>query len=144
MTKTHIADRPLMILKFGRHYSHIGKRPVIYAAEGGVSVTLDAVSNSNVEAFNKTAISQMAVVKGPLGIQQFPIHRGLVCQTDQPGLLPGERSIRVSLAPGILKDLSKYKAKFVKSMWGTTTSILRQMVEGVSEVRSEIRKSLSV
>lgn len=123
-----------------RRWSHVGRRPVTVGPD--VHVELMQKNDHLIAPFGKTPITKIVKVAGPLGALQFPVHRGLAVSM-APGPIPEERLLKVEVDNHALEGMSKPCRKFVQSMWGTTASILRQHVEGVTEVNfgaSTIRK----
>lgn len=114
-------------------YSHVGRRPVIFEP-ARVSLEAVPVEFARTTGFEQTPIVQRIIAKGPLGELSFPIHKGL-CWSMKPGQIPTEKLFEVELDRPVFDKMNKYNQKFVRSMWGTTSSILNRMVEGVSEVR---------
>lgn len=113
-----------------RRWSHVGRRPITLHELASIDVLPAAGGRAD---FGKTHIEQLIRLRGPLGTADIPLHHGLVLRAE-PGLLPGEKILRVSPDPVAIKSMSKYCKKFVRSMWGTTNSLLRQHVEGITEV----------
>ena len=114
-----------------RRWSHVGRRLV--SIDPRVAVDFIPLSLRSQVPFGQTAAVQAVRVSGPLGSSDFPIVRGLTVSLEQ-GAVPGEKVLRVDVDSKELGRMSKYCQKFVKSMWGTTNSVLRQNVEGVLEV----------
>lgn len=78
-------------------------------------------------------MSEIVRVSGPNGSLTVPVHHGLRI-TKEAGSVEGEVLLKVGLDSEAIAKLSKHCRKFVQAMWGTTASILRNHVEGVSEV----------
>lgn len=55
-----------------------------------------------------------------------------------------EKKIVVGLDEEVFGRMSRYRQKFVKSMWGTTASGLSRIIEGVSEVFSLMQSLVNV
>lgn len=90
------------------------------------------------KVFQQTPVVQKIIASGPLGTMSYPLHKGLKCQVI-PGLIESEQQVTVDLDKEVFDKMSKYKQKFVKSMWGTTASGINRMVEGVNEVDGTLR-----
>ncbi len=114
-----------------RRWSHIGRRPI--AVDASVKVAIVPRQAPLSVPFGQTAAYKAITMSGPLGTAEFPIHKGIRVAIG-PGPSPDERSIAVSIDEDALSRMSKYCQKFVKSMWGTTTSLIRQRMEGVVDV----------
>lgn len=115
-----------------RSYSHVGRR--IISVEPNVQVDIFTSPKEPLHyAFGKTPISEIVRVSGPQGSLEFPVHHGLKVTKD-PGKVEGETLLKVRLDDKVVGGLSKHCRNFVRSMWGTTTTTLRNNVEGVSEV----------
>lgn len=115
-----------------RSYSHVGKR--IISVEPNVQVDILKPPKEPLHcAFGKTRISEIVRVSGPQGSLEFPIHHGLKVIKETGGV-GGETLLNVQLDEKVVEGLSKHCRKFVRSMWGTTTTTLRNNVDGVSEV----------
>jgi ribosomal protein L6P/L9E len=114
-----------------RRWSHVGRQPI--TVEPNVAVQIIPQKGTGQIAFGRTAVSNIVRVTGPLGSLDFPIHRGLKVSLEA-GVISDENVLKVTVDDMEFSKMSKYCKKFVKAMWGTTTSTLRQYVEGVNEV----------
>ena len=124
----HLAPR--LLLYTAKRFSHVGKRAITVDP----MVTIDILKPEAKRcAFGQTPVHKIVKVSGPLGSLTFPIHYGLDVLIE-PGTVEGEQVIRVLLQSELVNSFSKYCQSFVHSMWGTTATILRNNVEGVSEV----------
>ena len=120
-----------MLSRLQLRFSHVGRRPVVFEPSS-VSIISFPAKNSISSGFKQTPIKEKLVVKGPLGELSFPIHQGLKWSV-APGHVENESQITIQLDDAIFDNLNKYNRKFVRSMWGTTTSGINRMVEGVCE-----------
>lgn len=114
-----------------RRWSHVGRRPI--PIESNVNIDLLVPPTRLRPAFGKTGVGNIIRVTGPLGSMGLPLHHGLKL-TVGPGLVQDERLLRIEVDQESFDRMSKYSQKFVRAMWGTTTSLLRRHVEGVTEV----------
>jgi ribosomal protein L6P/L9E len=115
-----------------RRWSHVGRRPV--PIDSRAAVELLPQTSSSQTPFGQTPVVQRVKVSGPFGCLEFPIHQGLTVSLS-PGPVSGEQLLKVDIDAKAYDKMSKYCRKFVNSMWGTTNSVLRQHIEGVTEVR---------
>ena len=114
-----------------RRLSHIGRRPIPFDSRVCLDI-LPAISRP-VHVFGQTPVVKQVHISGPLGSLTFPIHKGLaVSLTESP--VENEKLLNVGLDTKVLESMPPKCRSFVKSMWGTTASIIRQHVEGVLEV----------
>lgn len=121
-----------LLPRLALRHSHVGRRPVIFEP-ARVSLEAVPVDFARTTGFQQTPIIQRVIAKGPLGELSFPIHKGLRWSM-KPGQVSTEKLFEVELDRPVFDQMNKYNQKFVRSMWGTTSSILSRMVEGVSEV----------
>lgn len=122
-----------------RRFSHVGRRPALFEP-ALVNISIKPKPRSISRVFQQTPVVQKIVASGPLGVLSYPIHHGLTCQVVD-GHVPTEKKLVVDLDKDAFDKMSKYKQKFVKSMWGTTASGLNRMIEGVSEVTFAVMTS---
>lgn len=118
-------------IRLYRRYSHVGRRPVVYEP-ATVKIEAIPVQNHRPSSFRQTPIVERIIAKGPLGELSFPIHKGLKWSI-APGQIQSEKQITVDIDKSLYDSMTKYNQKFVKSMWGTTSSSLNRIVEGVAE-----------
>lgn len=122
-----------------KRWSHVGRRPITLNELASINV-LPAPRGGRVN-FGTTHIEQLIQVRGPLGVADIPFYHGLVLRAES-GLLSEEKILRVDLNHTAIEAMSKYRKKFVRSMWGTTNSLLRQTIEGVIEVEFGLKLNL--
>jgi len=119
-----------MMKNHSRFYSHIGRR--LIPIPENVTINIKSSSFRN-PSFRETQKDRIVTLTGPLGISQVELHYGLELKI-VPGSIAEEKLVQIDYVEPACLNLSKYKRKFVRSMWGTTTSLLRQKLEGISEV----------
>lgn len=125
-----------------RRWSHVGRRLITLTKE--IQATkLVSEATARPRTYGVTPIFENVVLRGPLGELSFPIHQGLLVK-ESPSDIEGERILRVELDDDLFPRLHKQGRKFVRSMWGTTASLLRQNVHGVSEVPPVLSSSLTM
>jgi ribosomal protein L6P/L9E len=120
-----------MFIFLQRFYSHVGKRPIIFP--DSVKLALENVSDIVQPSFNTTPIINQLTFSGPLGNSSFPIHFGMKFNFSK-GKVYGENNLTLSIDNDIFDTFTKYQKKFIKSMWGTSNAVIRNIVQGVSEV----------
>lgn len=114
-----------------RRWSHIGRRPVAF--DSRVNVAIVDKLGPPVSVFGHTRIAQCVQVSGKLGSLQFPVHRGLTVNVSDSAV-SGEKILNVSMDEAVCARFPKRCRKFVRGMWGTTAAVLRQHIEGVTDV----------
>lgn len=122
-----------------RRWSHVGRRLITLTKEIQ-AIKLVPKATAKPTAYGVTPIVENVVLRGPLGELAFPIHQGLLVK-ESPSDIEGERILRVELDNDLFPRLDKQERKFVRSMWGTTASLLRQNAHGVSEVHAILLSS---
>jgi ribosomal protein L6P/L9E len=120
-----------MFFYFQRFYSHVGKRPIIFP--DSIKLALVNVPDIAHPAFNTTPIINQLTFSGPLGNSSFPIHYGMRFNFSKSKVF-GENNLILSIDNGIFDTFTKYQKKFIKSMWGTSNAVIKNIVQGVSEV----------
>lgn len=113
--------------------SFIGKRPINFL-KSDVSVNiLPKVAENGMVKFGKLPFKNTIRVSGRLGNYDINIVDGLKCKIDE-GLSPTESKLTIDIDAEKYQGFNKYQRAFLKSMYGTTNSILMRYIEGVSEV----------
>lgn len=113
--------------------SFIGKRPINFIkSDVKVDILPFQFSKNNVK-FGKIPFANTIQVSGKLGIYNVNLIDGLTVELSE-GLAPEESKILIGIDPSKFDKFNKYQQKFLRSMHGTTNSILMRYVEGVSEV----------
>mgnify|MGYP000700479681 CR=1 FL=1 len=116
--------------------SFIGRRPIIFK-NSEVTFSIQQLSNAaqsirNLK-FGTLPFTQTALVSGRLGAFNINITDGLDCKLSE-AFTPEETKICLSVNAEKYLTMNKYQQKFLRSMYGTTNSILARFIEGVSEV----------
>lgn len=114
--------------------SFIGRRPINFRKDQVTLKISDYLSaERNVIKFGKLPFKQTVTVSGQLGSFNVNLIDGLRCRIEE-GLSPEESQLKVEIDTEKFESFNKYQRTFLKSMHGTTNSILMSFVEGVSEV----------
>ena len=99
-----------------------------------MSLKISSITDSpNHVKFGKTPFENVVQVAGKLGSFDVKLVSGLQCRVVD-GVSPEESRLLVEINQEKLRKFSKYQLKFVKSMHGTTNSLLKNYVDGVAEV----------
>lgn len=115
--------------------SFIGKRPINFLKS---DVNVNIISRKfdvNAIKFGKLPFSSTITVSGKLGSYQVDLVDGLTCQIAE-GLSQSESKLNIAIDIAKYEGFNKYQRAFLKSMHGTTNSILMRYIEGVAEVNS--------
>lgn len=114
-------------------YSRVGKRSIPFL-KGNVTCSIVSIPNPSPPTFKITQLKHNVIVKGPLGQLSFPLFHGLTLSIER-GLLENEEEIHIKRDDKIYnQELEKHQRKFIDGMWGTTNTLLRQMISGVQEL----------
>lgn len=116
-----------------RRYSYIGKKLIpIQDAAIAINRNDEVVPN----LFGKTKIAQKIYINGPLGKCIIPIHSGLAINR-----IPSEEGdcLQIHL-DNSFEALDHPAKRFVRAMWGTTNSLIRNSIVGVCKVHSGLTK----
>ena len=120
--------------------SFIGKRPInFFKSDVKIDIIPFTVDINSVK-FGKLPFYSTIKVSGKLGSYDVNLVDGLTCQIAE-GLSPSESKLNISIEMAKYESFNKYQRAFLKSMHGTTNSILMRYVEGVAEVKY-IRKDI--
>lgn len=113
--------------------SFIGKRPINFLkSDVSVEILCKNVENCLVK-FGKLPFRNIVRVTGKLGNYDINIVDGLNCNIGN-GLSPSESQLTINIDAEKYQEFNKYQRSFLRSMYGTTNSILMRYIEGVSEV----------
>ena len=117
-------------------FSFIGRKPISITPENEVYI-----KRRNIfpvcDRPHKTKIIADIFVKGALGELSFPIHQGL-CVTQMDGKQVAEKSLVFSIDSEFFDGAPKNQKRFIEAMWGTTAVHIRNMINGVNQVFSDI------
>ena len=114
--------------------SFIGKRPInFFKSDVKIDIIPFTLDNNSVK-FGKLPFYSKVKVSGKLGSYDVNLVDGLTCQIAE-GLSPSESKLNISIEMAKYESFNKYQRAFLKSMHGTTNSILMRYVEGVAEVK---------
>ena len=116
-----------------RTFSIVGRRPVIL--EPGVMLTLtDIARDPRIKDYTHrtTAFVKSIQVQGPLGTQHFRLVDGLEIARI-PAKEPENTAYSITLNKDRFSHCNKRQKKFIKSMWGLTSTLLNNMATGVKE-----------
>lgn len=114
--------------------SFIGRRPINFL-KADVALTISACTETFQNAkFGKLPFAQTIDASGKFGQFNVKLVDGLRCDI-QEGVSRDESRLVLSIDPEKYGAFDKYQRKFLKSMHGTTNSILMSHVEGITEVR---------
>ena len=127
-----------MYSQWSRAYSYIGKRPVYIPSNVQASICpIQPGTNPLFESFHMTEMQKNVTLTGPLGSMTVAIPRGIEASihkeeayTDDPSM---QSLLKIQKNDLIYAELSKYKKKFVRSMWGTVNSLLQNNIIGITE-----------
>jgi ribosomal protein L6P/L9E len=119
-----------------KRLSYIGKRPINFR-NAEVAMSVSQISNAESERvkFGLLPFTRVVTVQGKLGSFDVRLVDGLNCELSE-GMTHDESKISLNIDSLKYHAMNKYERKFLKSMHGTTNSILSRYVEGVSEVCS--------
>lgn len=120
-----------MINFYQRFYSHVGRRSII--CPDSVKLALENGPYYVKSAFNTTPIINQLTFSGSLGESSFPIHFGIKFNFRE-GKISGENNLILSIDNDIYDNATKYQKRFIKSMWGTSNAVIKNIIQGVSEV----------
>jgi hypothetical protein len=112
--------------------SFVGSR-AIYVPQ---TIKLDIVNKKEPKlftSFRKTPVIQLVAVSKDANKLHVPLFYGL-CMQVGAGRTPREKVLELQLDEQVFSSLSEAQKRFVKSVWGTTNSVLRNHIEGLSEV----------
>lgn len=113
--------------------SFIGKRPInFFKSDVSVNILSKKFENGLIK-FGKLPFKNIVRVSGKLGNYDINIVDGLNCNIDN-GLSSSESKLTIDIDAEKYQGFNKYQRSFLRSMYGTTNSILMRYIEGVSEV----------
>lgn len=115
--------------------SFIGKRPINFLKSDVNVNIIPRKFDVNIVKFGKLPFSRTIKVSGKLGSYDVELVDGLTCQIAE-GLSPSESKLNIAIDMAKYESFNKYQRAFLKSMHGTTNSILMRYIEGVAEVNS--------
>lgn len=115
--------------------SFIGKRPINYLKSDVTINILPQTIDINSVRFGKLPFCSTINVSGKLGSYDVNLVEGLTCNITE-GPSSTESKLTIDIDPSKYANFNKYQRAFLKSMHGTTNSILTRFIEGVAEVRS--------
>lgn len=118
--------------------SFIGKRPINFFKSDVKIDIIPCKFDSNSVKFGKLPFYSTIKVSGKLGSYDVNLVDGLTCQITE-GLSPSESKLNISIDNAKYESFNKYQRAFLKSMHGTTNSILMRYIEGVAEVKYIIK-----
>ena len=113
--------------------SFIGKRPINFLKTDVSVLVLPKNAENNLIKFGKLPFKNIIKISGKLGNYDVNIVDGLKCKIDE-GLSQTESKLTIDIDAERYQTFNKYQREFLKSMYGTTNSILMRYIEGVSEV----------
>lgn len=113
--------------------SFIGKRPINYSKSDVTVSILSNTINRNLVKFGKLPFSSTITVSGKFGSYDVKLVDGLSCHITE-GISSSESKINLDIDSNKYAQFNKYQRAFLKSMHGTTNSILMRFIEGVAEV----------
>lgn len=120
---------------FSNRLSFIGNR-IINFNKSDVNVSIiPRAFEWNFVKFGQLPFSKTIQVSGKLGQFDISLVDGLTCQITE-GLSSLESKIILYLDNEKYQNINKYQRAFLKSMHGTTNSILMRYIEGVAEVNA--------
>ena len=113
--------------------SFIGKRPInFFKSDVAVNILPKIIEGGPIK-FGKLPFKNIVRVSGKLGNYDINIVDGLNCKVDE-GLSTLESKLTINIDLEKYQGFNKYQRAFLKSMHGTTNSILMRYIEGISEV----------
>lgn len=118
---------------FCNRLSFIGKRPINFNKLDVAVNIVPQIFERNSVKFGQLPFSRAIQVSGKLGQYNVSLVDGLNCQISE-GLSPSELKIFLDIDKEKYQSMNKYQRAFLKSMYGTTNSILMRYIEGVAEV----------
>lgn len=118
---------------FCNRLSFIGKRPINFNKLDVAVNIVPQIFERNSVKFGQLPFSRAIQVSGKLGQYNVSLVDGLNCQISE-GLSPSELKIFLDIDKEKYQSINKYQRAFLKSMYGTTNSILMRYIEGVAEV----------
>lgn len=114
--------------------SFIGKRPINYLkSDVAISILPQNIDVNSVK-FGKLPFCSKISVSGKFGSYDVNLVDGLSCNITE-GLASTESKMNIDIDPSKYAQFNKYQRAFLKSMHGTTNSILMRFIEGVAEVK---------
>lgn len=119
--------------------SHIGRRKLIID-DADVTLVPANPSFSQRPKFGTTHITYFVHLRGPFGSLSYPLHFGL--RADFRESPSAERYLAIETADSALTSISRSCKKFVQSMWGTTNSLIKSGLIGVTKVINIFDRSL--
>lgn len=130
-------SRIAMSAALGR-VSFIGRRAINFRKDQvSLKISDYVYTGRNIVKFGKLPFKQIVTVSGPLGSFDVNLIDGLRCKIEE-GLSPEESQLKIEIDTEKFESFNKYQRAFLKSMHGTTNSILMNFVEGVSEVSHSV------
>ena len=118
---------------FCNRLSFIGKRPINFNKLDVAVNIVPQICERNYLKFGQLPFSRVIQISGKLGQYNVSLVDGLNCQISE-GLSPSESKIILDIDKEKYQSINKYQRAFLKSMHGTTNSILMRYIEGVAEV----------
>ena len=112
-----------------RYFSHVGRERISLLNPSLIELTEIPHLYTKRPQHKCTRIETILKIEGPLGVNSFPIHHGLKLEK-YPEYL------KVIKDEDECEKFNKHQLKFVMSMWGTTTRILKHSIFGVIEVKN--------
>jgi hypothetical protein len=119
--------------------SFIGKRPINFLKSDVHVNIIPRKFDVNTVKFGKLPFSSTIKVSGKLGSYDVELVDGLTCQIAE-GLSSSESKLNIAIDMAKYESFNKYQRAFLKSMHGTTNSILMRYIEGVAEVNFALKE----
>lgn len=119
--------------------SFVGVRPTTVPC----SVLMQLTNNPAAPLFTAhrkvPIIQNLAISTGNNPALTVPIYYGLKLHFEQSS--PDQKKLHIAIDQESCKSLNKRQLKFVNSYWGTTASLIKNHVQGVTEVQCKLDTS---
>ena len=120
--------------------SFIGRRPINFRKDDVCLKITDYLPvKRDVVKFGKLPFKHTVTVQGKMGKFDVNLVDGLQCKIED-GLSAEEAQLKIDIDAEKFSSFNKYQREVVKSMHGTTNSILMRFIEGVVEVISHCQR----
>lgn len=113
-----------------RLFSFMGRRSIPIPPNTNVTILPTELFSFKQPAntFKTTPIKSSIKIKGPLGELAFPLHEGLLIEES-----PDSSCLNVKIDQQVFSSIRKPCQKFIKGMWGTTATNVRNCIKGVND-----------
>lgn len=121
-----------------RFFSYLGRKDILIPPKTIITLSTKdkpIPHKQPANTFKTTPIKSSIIIKGPLGELCFPLHEGLLLENvdiSSP-LSSSSPSVRVKIDSELFNSIRKPCQNFIKGMWGTTATNIRNCIKGVND-----------